>query len=160
MSVDVERELDELEKRLKSHVETEVQRLRVKLSGLAEEPSRRTNVEVVEQILKENGRIMHVDEIIDAAGKLQIPLAKNTISVTLHQKARADKIFFREPGNLFGLLEWKEKGLVPCRNCRRFIEQGAENCPFCENPRMRVRGGRLPEKRDLSEEKGRGKENR
>ena len=80
-----------------------------KLSGEAASPEklrkkRTSNMDMVETVLKEAGRPLHVQDIItDIEGKFSILLDRDSLSSAIIKQVRKKKRFVRTAPNTFGL---------------------------------------------------------
>lgn len=61
-------------------------------------------------ILREEGKPLHVDELLPRMRKLGKVATKASMSSTLARFAKKGRVFYRaQPPNTFGLLEWPER---------------------------------------------------
>ncbi len=61
-------------------------------------------------ILREEGKPLHVDELLPRMKRMGKPATKASVSSTLARFAKKGRVFYRaEAPNTFGLLEWPER---------------------------------------------------
>jgi len=71
---------------------------------------RKSNTKIVEDILRDAGHPLHIDEIIRIAGESRgVELHRESIVSALSKKLLEGKVFRRTGRNEFALLEWEVK---------------------------------------------------
>ena len=72
--------------------------------------AKKSNTKIVEEILRETGHSLHIDEIIRRAKDTKtVELHRESIVSALTKKLLEHKIFVRTGRNEFALREWREK---------------------------------------------------
>jgi hypothetical protein len=67
-----------------------------------------THPSMAVQVLRENGHPMHVGDIVARIEtKFSRQVARTSLTTILFKYAQKEHLFFKEPNNVYGLLEWR-----------------------------------------------------